>query len=79
MLTRSPMPMPRAPPDPPSPITTQTIGVSRRDISSRFVAISWAWPRSSAPMPGKAPGVSIRQMTGSRNLAASRMFFSALR
>ena len=29
MLTRSPMPMPRAPPEPPSPMTTQMIGVSR--------------------------------------------------
>ena len=28
---------------------------------------------------GKAPGVSIRQMIGKRNLAASRMFLSALR
>jgi hypothetical protein len=52
MLTRSPMPMPSAPPDPPSPITTQTIGVARRDISSKFLAMSADWPRSSAPMPG---------------------------
>ena len=42
------------------------------------MAISWAWPRSSAPMPGKAPGVSIRQMIGSRNLAASFILFERL-
>ena len=28
------------------------------------VAMSWACPRSSAPIPGYAPGVSIRQTTG---------------
>ena len=64
------MPMPSAAPEPPSPITMQTIGVRIRDISSRLVAISWAWPRSSAPIPGYAPGVSIRQMIGSLYLAA---------
>ena len=71
--------MPSAPPEPPSPITTQTIGVGSRDISRMLVAISCAWPRSSAPMPGNAPGVSIRQMIGSRNFAASFIFASALR
>ncbi len=42
----------QAPPDPPSPITAQTIGVARRDISNIELAITWAWPRSSAPIPG---------------------------
>jgi hypothetical protein len=41
-----------APPLPPSPITTQTIGVSSRDISYMLSAITHAWPRSSAPIPG---------------------------
>ena len=44
--------MPSAPPEPPSPITTQMIGVGRRDISNIELAMTWAWPRSSAPMPG---------------------------
>ncbi len=29
-----------------------------------------AWPRSSAPMPGYAPGVSMKQMMGRPNLRA---------
>jgi len=45
-------PIPRAPPLPPSPITMQITGVGRRDISNMELAITWAWPRSSAPMPG---------------------------
>ena len=43
---------PSAPPEPPSPITTQTIGVGSRDISYIELAMTWACPRSSAPMPG---------------------------
>ena len=31
---------------------THMIGVANWDISRRLVAINWAWPRSSAPMPG---------------------------
>ena len=60
-------------------MTTQMIGVASCDISSRLVAMSWACPRSSAPMPGNAPGVSIRQMIGSPNFAANFMRLSALR
>ena len=36
MAMRSPTPMPSAPPLPPSPMTTQTIGVRSRLISSRL-------------------------------------------
>src|SRR5262249_1034086 len=74
-----PPPPPPAPPDPPAPIPTQTPGVGSRAIPRMFVAMSCACPRSSAPMPGKAPGVSIRQTTGRPNLAASRILPSALR
>ena len=52
MATRSATAMPRAPPEPPSPITMLTIGVSRRAISRRLTAIASAWPRCSAPTPG---------------------------
>ena len=37
------------------------------------------WPRSSAPTPGYAPGVSMRQSTGSRKRSASFIKRSALR
>ena len=60
-------------------ITTQTIGVAMRNISRMLVAMSWAWPRSSAPMPGYAPGVSMRQITGRPYFAASFILPSALR
>ncbi len=52
MRTRSPIAMPSAPPEPPSPVTVTTIGVRRLAISMRLRAIASAWPRSSAPMPG---------------------------
>ncbi len=42
-----------------------------RAISRRFRAMASAWPRSSASMPGYAPGVSRNVMTGRPNLAAS--------
>ena len=45
-------PLEDAPPEPPSPITTEIIGVASVDISNRFLAIASDWPRSSAPMPG---------------------------
>src|SRR5438132_167600 len=35
-----------------------TTGTPKRDISRKFTAIASAWPRSSASMPGLAPGVS---------------------
>src|SRR4029077_17771309 len=49
---------------PPSPMTMQMICVSSRAISSRLVAISWAWPRSSAPMPGTGRAGPIGQRLG---------------
>ena len=33
-------------------IGAQMIGVGSRDMASMLSAITWAWPRSSAPMPG---------------------------
>jgi acetyl-CoA carboxylase carboxyl transferase subunit alpha len=41
-----------APPEPPSPITTEMIGVAKVDISNKFLAIAPDCPRSSAPIPG---------------------------
>ena len=41
-----------APPEPPSPVTTVTIGMRSTDISNRLRAIASLWPRSSAPTPG---------------------------
>ena len=68
-----------APPDPPSPITVTIIGTRRDAISLKLRAMASACPRSSAPMPGWAPPVSIRQITGMRNLAASLILAIALR
>ena len=42
-------------------------------------AIASDWPRSSAPTPGCAPGVSIRTMRGRENLSASFISRWALR
>src|SRR5438876_163834 len=64
MRTRLPIPIASAPPLPPSPVTTARTGVRRAAISRRFRAIASAWPRSSAPTPGYAPGVSMRLRTG---------------
>src|SRR2546427_96295 len=58
------MPIASAPPLPPSPVTTARIGVRRAAISRRLRAIASACPRSSAPSPGEAPGVSMNVMTG---------------
>ena len=44
-----------------------------------FSAIAAAWPCSSAPTPGSAPGVSTRVTTGRPSRAASRISRSALR
>ena len=63
--------MPSAPPEPPSPMTTAIIGVRMIIISRRLQAMASAMLRSSAPMPGKAPGVSIMAMTGRENFSAS--------
>ena len=42
MQTRSAMPIPNAPPLPPSPITVATIGVAIFIISRRLAAMAWA-------------------------------------
>ncbi len=71
--------MPRAPPLPPSPITMHRVGTRSALISRMFSAIAQAWPRSSAPMPGYAPGVLISVTIGSPNRSASFIFWRALR
>ena len=70
MITRSATPIPSAPPLPPSPITAATIGTGMRNQSMIAFAMAAAMPRSSAPAPGYAPGVSMRLMIGNPNLAA---------
>ena len=49
--TWSATPRARAPPLPPSPMSTDTMGVRRPAIFTRFSAMAWPWPRSSAPRP----------------------------
>ena len=56
--------MPSAPPEPPSPVMVTMIGTVSAAISRRLRAIASAWPRSSAPIPGKAPGVSTKVKIG---------------
>ncbi len=77
--TRSPTPIPRAPPLAPSPITTQMIGTLSVAMTIRFLAIASPCPRSSASRPGNAPGVSIRHITGMLNFSAIRIKRNALR
>src|ERR1700694_1593770 len=69
-FTRSATPMPSAPPLPPSPMTAATIGTGIRNHSMIARAMAAAIPRSSAPAPGYAPGVSIRETIGHLNLEA---------
>ncbi len=71
MSTRSVTPMPSAPPEPPSPTTTEMVGVRSIAISRRLTAIASETWRSSEPTPGKAPGVSMNERTGSPNFSAS--------
>ena len=59
-----------APPEPPSPITTAITGTVSIDIFSSEDAIASNCPRSSAPTPGYAPGVSINVITGLLNFSA---------
>ena len=73
------MPIARAPPLPPSPVTTVRMGVRSPAIARRLRAIASAWPRSSAPSPGYAPGVSMNVRTGLSNFWAICMRRSALR
>ena len=55
------------------------IGVRSRAISKRLRPIASDWPRSSASMPGYAPGVSTKVKTGSANFSARCIRRSALR
>src|SRR5690606_7171178 len=66
----SPTPIPKAPPDAPSPITIQITGTFNLDISRIFLAMASPCPRSSASKPGYAPGVSIKVITGMPNFSA---------
>ena len=66
----SPTPIPSAPPEAPSPIITTIIGTEIDIISKIFLAIASPCPRSSASIPGKAPGVSIKVTIGIPNLSA---------
>ena len=52
MFSLSPTPMAMAPPELPSPITVQMMGVFRRDITARFCAMDSEIPRSSESIPG---------------------------
>ena len=79
MITRSATPIPSAPPLPPSPITAATIGTGMRNHFMIAFAIAAAMPRSSAPAPGYAPGVSISDTIGKPNFAAWRARRRALR
>jgi hypothetical protein len=78
-MTRSVTPSARAPPDDPSPITTAIDGTRSRSIVCMLRAIAPPWPRSSAPAPGKAPGVSMRVITGRFILSAMAITRIALR
>ena len=71
--------MANAPPEPPSPITVQITGTLSCDISRKLRAIASAWPRSSAPIPGYAPGVSIKVMIGKLKRSAISIKRNALR
>ncbi len=71
IIILSHIPIPKAPPLAPSPITTPIIGTFNADIVIRLLAIAWPWPRSSAPMPGYAPIVSMKDMIGKPNFSAS--------
>ena len=77
--TRSASASASAPPEPPSLSTTLTVGVRRPSMQSSASAIAHAWPRSSAPIPACAAGVSTRQTTGIENFSAWRMSRTALR
>ena len=60
-------------------MTTAIEGTRRRSIVCMLRAIAPPWPRSSAPTPGKAPGVSMRVITGMLSLSASAITRIALR
>ena len=79
MSTLSPIPIPSAPPEAPSPMMMQITGTSNFIISNRLRAMASPCPRSSASSPGNAPGVSIKVTTGLLNFSASFIRRKALR
>ena len=78
-MTTSPTAIASAPPDPPSPVITVTIGVRSRLIRPTDVAIASAMPRSSDSGPGCAPGTSTNVMIGNPKRSPSSMTRIALR
>ena len=78
-MTTSPTAIASAPPDPPSPVMTTTIGVRSRLISPIERAIASAIPRSSDSGPGWAPGTSTNVTIGRPSRSASSMTRIALR
>ena len=75
----SPTPIPKAPPDAPSPIIITIIGTDKDIISYMFLAIASPCPRSSASKPGNAPGVSTSVTIGISNLSADFINLRAFR
>jgi hypothetical protein len=78
-MTTSATAIASAPPEPPSPVITVTIGVRSRLISPIERAIASAMPRSSDSAPGWAPGTSTNVTTGIPNRSASSIARIALR
>ena len=70
-MTTSPTAIASAPPEPPSPVITATIGVRSRLIRATDRAIASAMPRSSDSGPGCAPGTSMKVTTGIPRRSAS--------
>ena len=60
-------------------MTVTMIGIRRPAISYRLRPIASDCPRSSASIPGYAPGVSTNVNNGSSNFSASFISRSALR
>jgi hypothetical protein len=78
-MTTSATAIASAPPEPPSPVITVTIGVSRRLMSPIERAIASAIPRSSDSAPGWAPGTSTKVTIGMPKRSASSIARIALR
>jgi hypothetical protein len=79
MWTRLATPSASAPPEPPSPITVAITGTDARDSIAIDAPMASPWPRSSAPRPGYAPGVSMNVRIGIPNRSASSKTRIALR
>ena len=65
-----PSPNAKAPPLDPSPIIILIVGTVKLAISNIELAIASPCPLSSAPIPGYAPFVSIKVITGLWNFSA---------